>query len=307
MKKFIPLVVVGMLVLCGLQAVAMPFNLADSDDLTWKETASKPLSRADELDQSQELMNWIGPVGSGPLWSFANYILVQSFIPTKNLLTRVELLVGKNSTTTYDYTVAIRDNLNGSDLTTVSIPASEITTENYSWMEFDFPNIMVTPGNTYYIVSSTANITDNWYSWGFYMDNVYLNGMPYYSVNDGATWGEEPSGDLAFRTYGTQATTLDVEITGGIGVVVNTKNIGAIDALWSKTMVTVTGGILGLINLSGGILNETLAPNATYPYHIQPLGLGPITFVMTVSADNTVPVTKTVEGFILLFFVILKA
>ena len=307
MKKFIPLVVVGLLVLCGLEAVALPFNLAESDVQTWKEIPQEPIFFSDDLDQSQQLYNWFGPVGSGPLWSFSNYILAQSFTPTKNLLTRIELYIGKNSTTTFDYTVAIRDDLNGSDLASVNLSAAEITTANFSWEEFDIPDLMVTPGDTYYIVSSTVNATDNWYYWGLYMNGtVYPNGTIYYTINNGMNWPEEPNGDMTFNTYGVDATFLNLTVTGGIGVTVNTKNVGVLDAMNVRTDVTITGGILGLINMSGGLLPGTLIPGDVSPFKLQPLGLGPITITMTARADNAAEVTRTAEGFILLFFVIIK-
>jgi hypothetical protein len=265
------------------------------------------LCNVDELDQSQELYNFFGPVGSGPLWNFSNYILAQSFTPTKNILTRIELYIGKNSTTTFDYTVAIRDDLNGSDLASVNLSAAEITTANFSWEEFDIPDIMVTPGDTYYIVSSTADATDNSYYWGLYMNGtVYPNGTIYYTINDEVNWTEEPGGDMSFKTYGTDATALGVEITGGIGVSVSTKNIGDINANNVTIHLTITGGILGLINISLDDNTSTLIPSDTVITKKLPLGLGPITIIVTARAENAVEVSKNVSALILFFFVILK-
>jgi len=308
MKKTIPLIIVGMVVLCGLEAVAMPFHMAESDVQTWRVIPQETLFFADNLDQSQELMNWFGPVGSGPLWSFKNYIIAQSFTPTKNLLTRIEIMVGKNSTTTHDITIAIRDDLNGSNLASASLPSSEITTTNFTWKEFDIPDLMVTPGDTYYIIASTFNATDNWYAWALYMNGTaYLNGTIYYTVDDETTWEEEPGGDMTFRTYGTDATMLNLTITGGIGVTTNTKNVGELDATNVTTHITVTGGILNLINITrNGSYVAPLAPDETLKGGVLPIGLGPIAINVTVSADNAAPVTKTAEGFILLFFVIIK-
>lgn len=305
MKKLIPLVVVGLVVLCGLEAVASPLDLAESDVTAWNVLGQEPLC-LDDLDQSQELMNWIGPVGSGPLWSFANYILAQSFTPTKNLLTRIEIMVGKNSTTTHDFTLAIRDDLNGSDLATLSLPASAFVTENFSWVEFDISDLMVTPGDTYYIVASTVNVTDNWYIWALYMNgSSYLNGTIYYSVDDEANWVEEPGGDMTFRTYGTDATMLNLTITGGFGVTVNTKNVGEINAVNVQTIVKIQGGILGLLNVTVEDNSTSLLPADVLITKKQPIGLGPVSIIVTTKADNAPEVTKMADGLILLFFVIL--
>jgi hypothetical protein len=112
-------------------------------------------------------------------------------------------MISKNSTTIYDYTVTIRDNLSGEDITSASISAENVTTENFSWEEFDFPNIHMIPGNTYYIVSSTVNATDNWYAWGLNTNGTtYTNGTIYYSIDDEVTWLEDSSGDMTFKTYG---------------------------------------------------------------------------------------------------------
>jgi hypothetical protein len=224
MKKYIPLLVVGMVVLCGLQAVALPINLKENDIHTWKQIPHATSFRSDVLDQQQPLMDFFGPVGQFYLATGKPYyILIQTFTPTKSVLTRVELMVGKNSTTTHDYTVAIRDALNGIDLTSVSVSASQIVTENFSWVEFDFSDIAVTPGNTYYIVSSTVNVTDNWYAWGLKMSDVYPNGTIYSTINNGVNWTEIPDGDMTFMTYGREnippnEPLIEGKIKGKVGV-----------------------------------------------------------------------------------------
>jgi len=306
MKKCVPLLVVGILVLCGLEAVAVPFNDFQSVVQTWSVQPQKTLCRDDELDQSQLLFNWFAPVGKSAVWSNLYYIVAQGFTPTKNLLTRVEILIARNNSTTYDFTLALHDTLNGASLASVNIPAAQILANNFSWIEFDFPDIMVTPGQVYYLVGSTVNATENFYGWGIQMADVYPNGTAFWTTNNGLNWTEESSIDSAFKTYGNQATVLDVETTGGFGVTVNTKNIGEIDAMNVETQVTVTGGILGLVNISENVSAATLVPDNLLPCKLQLLGLGPITIAIVAHADNAVEVTKSVSGFVLLFFVIIK-
>ena len=109
----------------------------------------------DELDQSQTVMteNTFLAIGQVPIPENPIYIqIAQSFIPTKDILTRVELYIGKNATTTYPYIVAIRDNLTNDDLTTVSVAAEQVPSEDFGWVEFDFDDISVTTGMTYFIV-----------------------------------------------------------------------------------------------------------------------------------------------------------
>jgi hypothetical protein len=203
MQKILSLLILSILVLINFGTVAFPLNDTNYN-IKWKINSNNQTLFDDEVDQAQPLMDGSEPVGPSPLVSGApNYILAQSFIPTKNILTKIELMIAKNSTTIYDFTVTIRDNLSGEDLTSTSIPAENVTTENFSWKEFVFPDIHVIPGNTYYIVSSTVNATDNWYSWGLNSNgSTYANGTIYYSIDDEVTWFEEPSSDMTFKTYG---------------------------------------------------------------------------------------------------------
>lgn len=198
MKKIIALLIVGIFVFSGASAAAI-----STYDLGWGiESKKVKLSMFDELDQYQPDMEFFAPVGNIFLAPEINYITAQSFIPTKNVLTRVEILAGKNSTTTYDYTLAIRDDLLGPDLTAKTLPPGAFVTENFSWVEFDFGDITVTPGTTYYIVSSTADVVDNWYYWGAELSDVYPYGTVWWSEDGGASFEEDTDADLTFATYG---------------------------------------------------------------------------------------------------------
>ena len=209
MKKLLPILVIGVLVLSGIGAVAFPVAKIQTKEI------QSLSSDSDTVDQSQPDMDWFAPIGVFPLVPGVNYMVAQSFKPTLEILTRVELMVGRNGSTTYDYTLAIRDDLDGSDLTTISLPASSFVVENFSWVEFDFDDIEVTLGDTYYIVSYTTNATDNWYLWGAKLANVYPDGMPFVSLDDGTTWTEEVDADMTFITYGTDNTAPDAPLIDG--------------------------------------------------------------------------------------------
>jgi hypothetical protein len=201
MKKAYPIIVVGIFLLSSIGASAVSnFNIDES--IEWKSIESLGFPGNDELDQSQLLMDFFAPVGNIFLAPELNYISAQSFIPTKDILTRVEIKAGKNSTATYDFTLAIKGDLLGPDLTKLSLPPGEFVTENFSWVEFDFDDISVIPGNTYYIVASTDDEVDNWYAWGAQLSDVYSNGSVWWSENDGSSWEEDPDADLTFKTYG---------------------------------------------------------------------------------------------------------
>jgi len=201
MKKIIPILLVGIFILSGFGASAgSVININES--IEWGQIEISAMPRNDELDQYQPDMDFFAPVGNIFLAPEINYISAQSFIPTKNVLTRVEILTGKNSSATYDFTLAIRDDLLGSDLTALSLPPEDFVTENFSWLDFDFDDITVTPGSTYFIVCSTYDAPDNWYAWGAKLSDVYPNGTVWWSVDDGASYNEDPDADLTFATYG---------------------------------------------------------------------------------------------------------
>jgi len=120
--------------------------------------------------------------------------------------------------------------------------------------------------------------------------------------NDGAN--DSVSKDVIVNN---PATFLDLNITGGIGISITTKNVGDYNATNVTTYIRITGGILNKINISrNGPFVSPLPPGVALKGKVYLIGLGPITVDVTVSADNAASVTKTAEGIIVLFFVILK-
>ena len=130
----------------------------------------------------------------------------QSFKPQLEVLTRVELYMYKYGNINSDIVISIRDNLYGNDLTVCSKSAYQIPTEA-AWIEFDFNDLTVNLGNTYYIVCSTnSGNFENCYTIGY----AELNPDPYqygeiweYGFFTDYEW--EPmcyNCDLSFKTYG---------------------------------------------------------------------------------------------------------
>ena len=104
-------------------------------------------------------------------------------------------------------TASIRSQLQGGDLRSASVPGSEFSPYG-KWIEFDFQDLPVSPGQTYYIVwtpiepSNEGNIC----YWQFGVNNPYKKGGAW--VNLGSGWEhlddyEDWHGiDFGFRTYG---------------------------------------------------------------------------------------------------------
>ena len=212
MKNFLPLLIAGILVFGGLQAVASPLALVNESLST----------SCDELDQEQPGWHNYAFVGN---FDDENWEIAQSFVPSKEILTRVELYIIKGIAASYPYVVAIRDCLTGKNLVETSISPQDIPNER-GWVEFDFDDIPVIPGHLYYIVSSTTDSEGNYYFWGVGIFDPYSSGTLFYSSDGGETWTEEEEGyDMSFKTYGKDRLDLDPLIKGGNGVNLVIENI----------------------------------------------------------------------------------
>jgi hypothetical protein len=159
------------------------------------ENNSSPI--ADEVDQSQPdfAENIIMPIGQFVFeGNLTNLQVAQSFIPTMEILTRVEIYIGKNVTTSYPIYISIRKELGKEDLTIENANPSTIPTGELGWVEIDLPDILVVPGHTYYIVAISENETDNWYGWGGHNDSEsYPDGCAWFSYDEGDTWTNKSS------------------------------------------------------------------------------------------------------------------
>jgi hypothetical protein len=126
----------------------------------------------------------------------------QSFIPRVNILTRVEVYMRKVGNPSSDVVLSVRSSLTGADLLSISKSASQIHTTS-SWVEFDFSDIRITPGSTYYLVIKTSGgNVKNFYYWGYGFRTPYTNGMRWSSFIGGFNWMQFPKGDFCFKTYG---------------------------------------------------------------------------------------------------------
>jgi len=185
MKNIIPIFVIGILIIGGLGAVAT----------VEKKLYVSPIS--DELDQFQTEMteNIVTIIGQIPIdENLTNVQVAQSFVPTKEIITRVELYIAKNITTSYPINISIRKELTEEDLTVESVDAAIVPDEEFEWVEIDIPDIVITTGQTYYLVALTENITDNFYGWAANNDSEsYQSGCAWFSYDDGDSWTNESS------------------------------------------------------------------------------------------------------------------
>jgi hypothetical protein len=158
-----------------------------------------PKTMSDTLDQFQ--ITWNGAVSVAIPDAMA-----QSFKPSVNMLTRVQILMHKSMDSTQNVTVSIRKELNGSDLTSISIP-SELIPTSRSWVEFNFENISVTINDIYYIIWTPMDTNMSYLWWGYDNNNFdsYPRGEAW--LYSGGTWSAEGFvfKDWCFKTYGYHA------------------------------------------------------------------------------------------------------
>lgn len=129
----------------------------------------------------------------------------QSFKPTMDSLTKVELNIQKKGNPTGSLTVSIRDSLSGSNIISTSVSTSSISSSG-GWVVFDFNDIFVTPEVTYYIIFhpdsswSGGHMVD----WGmFYSYDTYTRGIAYWYWDIPSPWWYPIDGDdFCFKTYG---------------------------------------------------------------------------------------------------------
>ncbi|UCF49152.1 MAG: hypothetical protein JSU91_05230 [Thermoplasmatales archaeon] len=151
------------------------------------------------LDQQQTNQEGQGLIILPSQW------LAQGFKPSVEKLAAVQLYIFKhdNPPAGIEITVSIRDTINGSDLVQISVSADQI--EDYKWVTFNFPEITVTPEETYYIVcrSDGGSGTDV-YCWFYGSNNPYDRGYAWVSLDAGETWGKivnYDNPDFCFKTY----------------------------------------------------------------------------------------------------------
>lgn len=310
MKKLFTCILFGLLLSYGLGASVIGTNHTPRD----RNQSNVNLSPyVDDLDQSMTDYDGALPLGRTNISGFyTNLSIAQSFIPQLEVLTRTYFLMGRNASTTYPCFLAVRENLTSDDLVVVSVEPSDFplvnqtpSQEQMAWIEFNFDDLWVTPGQTYYLVVYTVNSTENYYWISGNGTNMYQNGTVYLSIDDGNTWSEFTDADGCFKTYGLHETFLEISIEGGFpGLVFGIKNIGNYTA-WDITLnFSISGGLIFIGKHFSGTLSE-LPPGKQMSLQAGLIfGFGKVILSVQVSAANVRPISIEKNATILLFFIL---
>ncbi len=182
----------------GLYQVRVKAKNSDDAESQWSYSiiVHIPKKINDGIDQTQFIYN-----GGYRCWG--GLCFAQSFIPFKNTLTMVSLFMQRLGNP-IKIRISIRDELDHMDLTHIEFDGESIS-DTFRWHVFDFPDIDVVPGNTYYIVwYPVAFDGDNTFVWGFAKNNRYPDGYAWKGFC--VKWEElvisgYPDPDFCFKTY----------------------------------------------------------------------------------------------------------
>jgi len=187
-------------------------KLVDSDELLEPElgfkTESAGCRSSNLLDEAMDQSSQLGTCG------VYNRYLAQSFRPSLDSLSKVEIGLFKNVNASGYVSVSIRQRLYGEDLVTKTISVDRVpTSSSGDWVEFDFNDIEVTPHTSYYIVFTLNNGTvpaekDATVHWimspinhFYFKGRAWVRGTIVPSVWHPLLLQPRPP-DLSFQTYG---------------------------------------------------------------------------------------------------------
>ena len=126
----------------------------------------------------------------------------QSFTPSLQNLAFIDVYVKSFGNPADDLVLSVKSDLYGSDLITSSVSPGSITS-SLSWIRFDFNDLNVIPGETYYIILKTESGSyQDHYLWSYSYYDLYDSGSYWYSYNEGGSWWQYTPYDFCFITYG---------------------------------------------------------------------------------------------------------
>ena len=135
---------------------------------------------------------------AGELLLTKGVFIAQSFTPSYDILSKATVYLAKygSPSSNFKVTLSIRESLQGEDLRTTN------TSAEAGFIIFDFEDLTVIPGNTYYMIcqTETSSSSNTGYGWFYSAEDSYEEGSSYSSEN-GNNWQESDVRDMFFQTY----------------------------------------------------------------------------------------------------------
>jgi len=181
----------------------------DDDNGVWSGSAYAFTNNISDFNNSIEVEDQSNPTFhedlAWPLNEVVDY--AQGFIPAFSPLTKIRLGIGERGIPPENaiFTVSIRDDLDGDDITSNTIFLDDIDVDI---VDIVFPDTDLIIGEMYYIVTSFDTLSDwgmNCYVWGGTVGDSYENGDAWLCYNaEGYYWEKLEPGyfvDWVFTTY----------------------------------------------------------------------------------------------------------
>ncbi|HMA82857.1 MAG TPA: hypothetical protein VKP59_01375, partial [Candidatus Thermoplasmatota archaeon] len=157
----------------------------------------------EEIDVNQSLFNRGFPIRHAADGDWAG---AQSFVPTVDMLSSVDIYIRASSRIGFNLTVELRENnVSGNLIDSKSYSPDEIP-NSWSWFNVDFEDISVSPGEKYFIILPPEPNFDKdvfGYEWGYAFGDQYPDGSFWFTRDGGGLWRDLPDNyEFSFKTYG---------------------------------------------------------------------------------------------------------
>jgi hypothetical protein len=126
----------------------------------------------------------------------------QSFVATFDKASNISLDVSlnRNDVPNAPLVLALRSELNGPDLTSAQVDGTGMPVDTENWVDFDFPDIALIPGGSYYVVLYSNATNQAGYQPHVTYD-AYSNGTAW-GIGPGGIWEESPALDIRMMIFG---------------------------------------------------------------------------------------------------------
>lgn len=275
MKNCLPVILIGLLLTSAIAATA---ETTIQTNTTYQEDTLSTTTTAQEdeiLDQAQTTNNLDLTFGAIVTDQQINQSIAQSFIPQTQVLTRIQILLSKETTATEPVHLILLRNLTDEPLATVTVLPEDINIyNNYSWIEFNFDDIEITANTTHHLILISTNLTDNIFFCGATATNEYENGTALIRQGENNGWEIQSTTDLCFKIYGYYLPDMEIGLVGLFGLTVCFTNYGLGDAHDLQYDIIIKGGIYDMIDIDEHGFFATIPAGGEETVEIPLFGLG---------------------------------